>query len=169
MILVTHALVGGAVGRLIPSHPILAFFLGFLSHLISDAVPHWHYPLFSLKKDPTNPMHSDMIMNKWFIVDLFNIGVDCLAGIILSLIFFHPLISYDAMLISVLSGVTGGLAPDALEFAYWKMPNRFLTKLTEFHLWMHSKADIDKKYLLGISTQILFAAIFILGAQWLTK
>lgn len=169
MILVTHAIVGGAIGRLIPNHPVLAFFLGFLSHFAADAIPHWHYPLFSLKRDPSDPMHNDMLFNKWFIVDIFNIGIDCLAGIALSLIFFHPLISFDALLISIIAGVIGGLAPDALEFVYWKMPNRPLTILTEFHVWIHSKTDIDTKYLLGISTQILFATAIILGAQWLTK
>lgn len=167
MILVTHAIAGGAIGRLMPGHPILAFFLGFLSHFAADAVPHWHYPLFSLKRDPENPMHNNMLLNKWFIVDLFNIGVDCFAGVAISLIFFHHLISFDPLLISVVAGVIGGMAPDALEFIYWKMPNRPLTILTEFHLWIHSKTNIDSKHLLGISTQALFAAAFILGAQWL--
>lgn len=167
MILVTHALVGGAIGSLVPSQPILAFFLGFLSHFAADAVPHWHYPLFSLKHNISDPMDNDMLLNKWFIVDIFNIGIDCLAGILLSLIFFHPLISFDVALISVLAGAIGGIAPDALQFLYWKMPNKPLIALQKVHInWAHSKVNIDSRHLLGISTQILFAAAVIWSARW---
>ncbi len=37
---VTHTSVGGAIGRFIPN-PILAFFVGILSHLVIDKIPHF--------------------------------------------------------------------------------------------------------------------------------
>jgi len=170
MILVTHAIVGGAIGRLIPSHPILAFFLGFLSHFAADAIPHWHYPLISFKHNPKNPMQADMTMNKWFLFDLFNIGIDCLAGLVLSVIFFHPSLSLNTALISIIAGAIGGVAPDALQFIYWKMPNKPLIALQKFHITlMHSKINIDSRHFLGITTQTLFAAAIIFGTQWLTR
>lgn len=170
MILVTHAIVGGAIGSLIPSQPILAFFLGFLSHFAADAIPHWHYPLFSRKVHDGDPMDNELLLNKWFIVDLFSIGIDFLAGIILSMIFFHPLVSFDTALLSTLAGAIGGVAPDPLQFLYWKIPNKPLIALQKIHInWAHSKINIDSKHLLGISSQVLFAAVIILTAQWLTR
>lgn len=167
MILVTHGIIGGAIGKLIFNHPVLAFSTGFLSHFVVDAIPHWHYPLFSFKKDPNDPMHNDMLLNKWFVVDMFNIGIDLLAGIVLSVVFFHPHVSFDLPLISIIAGVIGSILPDALEFLYWKMPNKPLTLLTEFHMWIHSKIDIDAKYFLGIATQTLFVIAIIMLARWL--
>jgi hypothetical protein len=46
MILSTHAIVGGAIASLFPSHPILIAAAGFTSHLVIDAIPHWDYPLY---------------------------------------------------------------------------------------------------------------------------
>lgn len=167
MILVTHAIIGGAVGRILPYNPILAFFLGFLSHFITDAIPHWHYPLFSRKPNAGDPMDNDMLLNKWFVVDLFSIGIDFLAGILISLIFFHPSFSFDMPLISILAGAIGGVAPDPLQFLYWKIPNKFLTALQKFHIhFAHSKINIDSRHLLGISSQVLLSAIAILAANW---
>lgn len=167
MILVTHAIIGGAVGRLLPYNPVLAFSLGFLSHFLTDAIPHWHYPLFSRKPKVADPMDSDMLLNKWFVVDLFNIGIDFFAGIAVSLIFFHPAISFDIPLISVLAGAIGGVAPDPLQFIYWKMPNRALTELQKFHIhFAHSKINIDSRHILGISSQILLSVAAILAANW---
>lgn len=52
MILSTHAVVGGAIGSLFPSHPILVALLGFTSHFVIDAIPHWDYPLKSISVKP---------------------------------------------------------------------------------------------------------------------
>ncbi len=169
MILVTHGVIGGALGKLLPRHPLLAFFAGFVSHFFADAIPHWHYRLFSFKKDPENPMHGDMLLNKWFVVDLFNIGIDLLAGIVISVVIFHPQVSFDMRLLSIIAGCIGAILPDALEFVYWKMPNKPLTLLTEFHLGVHSKIDIDKKYFLGIASQTLIVIAVITLAQWITR
>lgn len=109
-----------------------------------------------------------MLLNKWFIVDLFNIGIDFLAGILISLIFFHPNLSFDIPLVSILAGAIGGVAPDPLQFLYWKIPNRFLTVLQKFHIhFAHSKIDIDSRHLLGISSQVLLSVAAIMTANWL--
>ena len=115
-------------------------------------------------------MQADMTMNKWFLFDLFNIGIDCLAGLVLSVIFFHPSLSLNTALISIIAGAIGGVAPDALQFIYWKMPNKPLIALQKFHITlMHSKINIDSRHFLGITTQTLFAAAIIFGTQWLTR
>ena len=48
MILSTHAIVGGAIASLFPSHPALVAVAGFASHFAIDAIPHWDYPLRSI-------------------------------------------------------------------------------------------------------------------------
>ncbi len=161
MILATHGIVGGAIGYLLPQNPLLSFFLGFLSHFLIDAIPHWHYPVLSSKVNPENQMENDMELNRWFIVDLFDIGLDFAAGLAISAFFFHPEISPDPAMMSILSGAIGGVLPDPLQFLYWKMPNRALITLQKFHLWIHSTMNLDKKYLIGITSQAGFAALII--------
>ena len=53
MTLTTHAIVGATVATLTPN-PILGFVLGFGSHYVLDALPHWSYPIHSLEKDKKN-------------------------------------------------------------------------------------------------------------------
>jgi hypothetical protein len=48
MILSTHAIIGGAVASLMPSHPMFAFVTGVASHFAIDAIPHVDYPLYSI-------------------------------------------------------------------------------------------------------------------------
>jgi hypothetical protein len=58
MILSTHAIVGGAVASLLPSHPMPVAALGFASHFAIDAIPHWDYPLRSISvKSGADNMH----------------------------------------------------------------------------------------------------------------
>ena len=52
MILSTHAIVGAAIASFLPSHPTTAFVLGFGSHFVLDAIPHWDYPIKSASVDP---------------------------------------------------------------------------------------------------------------------
>ncbi len=165
MILSTHGIVGGAIGYLLPQNPILSFFLGCISHFVIDAIPHWQYRVFSSKLDHENPLENDMVLNKWFVVDLFDIGLDFLMGLTISVFVFHPEASLDMALISVLTGALGGVFPDPLQFLYWKMPNKPLRQLQRFHIWIHSEMNIDKKHLLGIITQIAFAIAII----WIAK
>jgi hypothetical protein len=48
MNLSTHAIVGGAIASLMPSHPMLVAVAGFASHIAIDTIPHWDYRLRSI-------------------------------------------------------------------------------------------------------------------------
>ncbi|HEY4499834.1 MAG TPA: hypothetical protein VJH70_01745 [Candidatus Paceibacterota bacterium] len=165
MILVTHGIVGGAIGRFLPTHPILAFALGFLSHFVIDAIPHWHYPLTSIEEDTQNPLNNDLPVTKKAIRDFFAIGVDCLSGILIALYFLKGDFSMDTAFISIVAGALGGIVPDALQFVYWKWRREPLVSLQKFHLYIHSKMNIDDQYLVGITTQTTFAILVI----WITN
>jgi hypothetical protein len=51
MILSTHAIVGAAISRFIPSHAA-AFVVSFATHFELDALPHWDYPIKSSSVNP---------------------------------------------------------------------------------------------------------------------
>jgi hypothetical protein len=56
LILSTHAIIGGAVASLFPSHPVFIAIAGFASHFAIDAIPRWDYPLqvISVKRGADN-------------------------------------------------------------------------------------------------------------------
>jgi len=158
MTLTTHAIVGAALASVVPSHPVAAFALGFGSHFLLDAIPHWDYHLDSLSEDKKNPMATDMKLGKSFLFDLCKIGADFLLGFVLVFLFFttpHN-ISY-----SIIFGAFGAILPDALQFFYFKWRHEPLVALQKFHLWVHSKKDFKDKPFIGVSFQIIFIAFVI--------
>jgi len=159
MTLATHAVVGAAIASAMPNYPVLGFVLAFASHFVLDAIPHWDYPLSSMKKDSSDRMNDDMILNKNFIADLSKIGLDVLCGILLVLLFFT--VCGPHLFWVPIIGVFGAVLPDALQFAYWKWRREPLKSLQRFHLWIHARRNLNDKPLLGISSQV---AIIILAA-----
>ncbi len=153
MILTTHALIGAAVASMVPGHPALAFGAAFASHFALDAIPHWHYPVASIKKDKRDRMNNDMVIGKHFIADLAVIGFDALAGVVIALTAFYWFGHMSWQL--VLIGAIGGILPDPLQFVYWKFRREPITSLQRLHMWIHARTDLDDRPLLGISSQIL--------------
>jgi hypothetical protein len=74
MILSTHAIVGGAVASLLPSHPVLVAVLGFASHFVIDAIPHWDYPLQSISVKP-GADNRELKLDRRLLLDLFLISL----------------------------------------------------------------------------------------------
>lgn len=165
MILVTHGIIGAAIGRLIPGYPLAAFAGGLISHFLMDAVPHWHYPLLSAVRDTKDPLQYDMVIGKRFLFDLVSMGLDFAAGIILSVLFFQGWAGFGSVSPWVLFGALGGMLPDASHFLYMKLRREPFYSLERFHIWAHSKKDIDHRYLLGIGSQ----ALIILAAVLLSR
>ena len=120
MVLTPHALIGAALASAVPEHPLIGFFLGFVSHFILDAVPHWDYHLDFFE---TNLLSRN---------DLIKLAADFVLGLSLVWLFVPTLIW----------GALGALTPDALQFIYRKTKFRFLAPLQSFHLWIH--ADKEK-------------------------
>src|SRR3989344_5524747 len=158
MTLTTHAVVGAGIAGLFPGNPILAFVAGFLSHFVLDYIPHWDYSLGSARKDPLNPLNDSMEMGGAFVVDLLKIGLDILLGISLSLLFFAPT-NLDTLLL-VFLGACGGIVPDFLQFAYFKLRIEPFRSLQKFHIWIHARSTLKKYPLPGI----VFQAIVIVAA-----
>ena len=163
MVLTAHAITGTALASLTPNEPLVGFTVGFLSHFILDAVPHWDYFLRSMKKDENNPMNNNMTINADFWRDLLKIGFDAMLGISLAYLIFGFYMKYSTLII--LCGVIGAMMPDALQFAYMKWKHEPLTSLRRFHLWIHSKISLNNNPVIGILSQIVFVFFIV----WWTK
>ena len=104
MILSTHAIVGAAIASFLPSHPTTAFVLGFGSHFVLDAIPHWDYPIKSASVDPE--IGAPVTFDRALLRDVVVIGSDGLFGILGALLLFA---SSDGLW-SILLGALGHAA-----------------------------------------------------------
>ena len=155
MTLATHAVIGAAVAQFFPESPILGFFAGFASHFFADAIPHGHYKLRSKRYLPASCLEEDMIVrSKEFRFDITRVGCDFAVGIILSFLIFESSLSIDSFLLGgAFWGAIGGVLPDPLQFAYWKIRSEPLVSLQKFHIWMHSKTRFDNNHAIAIAIE----------------
>jgi len=164
MTLTAHAIVGASIASIVPNHPALGFVLGFGSHFLLDAIPHWDYTLVSYKKNNTNPMDGNVIMNKNFVFDLIKTSFDAFLGITAVFILFGIL---NLNLVSVLTsslfwGAVGAMIPDALQFVYFKWRHEPVKSLQRLHFWIHN-STMSSNRPLGIFMQVvvIFVAVVI--------
>ena len=129
MMLSTHAMVGAAIGTFCPSQIGLAAVLGFCSHFVLDAIPHWDYPIRSGSLSPGRglPIRFDRAL----LEDLLTIGADGLLGVAAAIILFG--FSWSALL-----GALGAILPDPLQLVHDRIPHEPLLALQRFHRWIHS-------------------------------
>jgi hypothetical protein len=150
MILSTHAVVGGALGSLFPSHPVAAIAAGFASHFVIDAIPHWDYSLKSISV--AQGARNQFKLDRLILRDLSLIGFDALAGLVLAFALFAT----PATITAIMLGALAAMLPDPLQFAHTLYPREPLRSLQRFHRWIHTKRKLN--WPLGVSSQILFVA-----------
>ena len=162
MILATHVIIGAGLASFFPNNFVMAFAVSFASHFALDIIPHWDYELLSQTKNKENRLEEDIKIGKNFFLDLAKIILDVAIGSVLAVLFFHSWLGASWLL--VLIGVAGGVLPDALQFAYFKIRREPLRVLQKFHLKVHSGNESLKEKFpkAGIFLQILFNAFFIL-------
>jgi hypothetical protein len=153
MILSTHAIVGGAIASLLPSHPELAFVAGIASHFAIDAIPHWDYPLRAISVKPVTG--SAMVLNWSLFRDLGLIALDACAGLGMALWLYGSPTAGTAVLL----GALGAMLPDPLQLAHKLYPREPLRSLQRFHGWIHSKRKL--RWPLGVGSQLAFALLII--------
>lgn len=148
MILSTHAIVGAAIGSLMPNHPALAFACGMVSHFALDAIPHWDYPLRSIS---IKPGQGSALRFNWSLGrDLGLISFDALAGLAVALWLYATPAAGGAVLMAAL----GAMLPDPLQLAHRLCPREPLATVQRFHVWIHSNHRLT--WPLGVSTQLSF-------------
>jgi hypothetical protein len=160
MTLATHAVVGSAIASLVPTHPVIGFCAGFLSHFLLDSIPHWDYPL---KSDSINPSKGGALkLDKNVIIDLSCIGFDIGLGLAFSIAFFIS----NAPFLPIIIGACAGIIPDVLQFVYSRYPKSFLKYLQAFHLWMHAETNLNNRPVLGVSLQALLIVIVVIACKF---
>jgi hypothetical protein len=150
MILTTHAIVGGALASLFPSHPIVAVAVGFASHFAIDAIPHWDYPLQSISVAPGH--RNQLKLGTPLLQDAALIGFDACAGLALAV----GLFATPATIAVIVLGALAAMLPDPLQFLHSLHPHEPLASLQRFHRLIHTKRQLE--WPLGVSSQIIFAA-----------
>ncbi len=170
MTLATHAIIGAAAAELFPSHPVLGFIAGFLSHFLLDAIPHWDYKILSDYANPNVAMaqneggtgaSSKITIDRNFYLDLIRISSDGLLGFALSFIIWHPGGFHEEWVVFL--GAFAGMLPDFLQFVYMRFPHQPIVALQAFHSFMHAKTRLTNRPMFGIVSQlaVLIAIVLI--------
>ncbi len=160
MTLTSHAIAGAAVASFFPKSPVWAFIFGFLSHFILDAIPHGHYPIKSHTRHPENRLAEDMPWGRDLFFDLLKIAGDFILGLILSFLFFQNIGSTINWIVVI--GACAGMAPDALQFVYWKIRREPLTSLQRFHIWMHAEKNLNSEPVKTVAVELGIAMASVL-------
>jgi hypothetical protein len=154
MILSTHALVGAAIANMFPSHPGVAFAVGFASHFALDAIPHADYPIRSASVDPK--IGAPLQFDRALLHDAITIGADGMLGLVCAFLLFASAENQWAILL----GALGAMLPDALQFLYARFPHEPLRTLQRFHRWAHTGVDIKDRVLLAVGSQVMLVVAF---------
>lgn len=160
MILSVHAFVGAAAGRIFPN-PVVAFIIAFLSHFILDALPHWEYGLASFSENKENPLLNKIILSRKTINDLLHTSFDFLVGAIIAILIFKNGGIFTKDSIPLIAGIFGGIFPDILQLAYFKIRRQPFTTLQKFHLRIHTKRE-SPIFPYGLISQTLVIMIVII-------
>jgi len=160
MILSVHIIFGTTAASLVPSHPIGAFSIAFLSHFILDSIPHKDY---NLKYFESNENEQKKIINTVYnkislFRDMFLVFIDGLVGICIAfMLVFDPAKPWIFLI-----GIVGSLLPDFLTFLYLLIKHKSLSLFFKFHVsFIHSKFILKLNQLTGVITQFITLAILV--------
>ncbi len=162
MILASHAIIGAAVGRLFPSSPLSGFIAGLLSHYAMDAIPHWDYTLpsiFERKKSGAGRVPGREVAYA---------GIDFIIGILLSFAIFPTGLGNPGTL-SFLSGIIGGVLPDALQFFYLFYKGEPIHSHQKFHNAVHARWHLKNRPRIGIPLQTAIVILFVAISKFYSK
>lgn len=163
MTLATHITIAAAVTKPLASfNPVFTFVAAVASHYLSDAIPHWDYPLLSVadNEDPEKKRWS--FTKRSFLTDLSRVAFDGLLGATIVTLLIWPNTTKEVLY--VLSVIIGGALPDFLEALYHtRRPElQFIKPLSRFHQKIHTKIKLGPYPLIGIPLQLIILALSIL-------
>ncbi|TAL49105.1 hypothetical protein EPN83_02415 [Patescibacteria group bacterium] len=153
MVLAVHGVVAGALATVARANPVTGFFIGFLSHFLLDAFPHWDYfhllPSFSKQE-------GQKVRHLQFVRDIFWICCDIGLGVLLSLLFFvfHRDLG-GVVTKGVFWAIIGSIVPDVLQYLAMKLPWKPLTLFRRLHDYFHSKTKLNGAAAFGIGIQVV--------------
>jgi hypothetical protein len=151
MFITTHAALGALAAEAIPTHPILAFFLGVATHLLSDIIP-----------------HGDSHLYKGFISGskvkraLAYVTIDGIVALLFVLFLFNTHLFENRLAISM--GIIGGVLPDLLVGLYEVTRMKGLRWVHRVHFYFHNLVSAkygDLSFPSGFAMQMVFLAALI--------
>ena len=146
MLATVHALTGFAIGASLNNVPI-SFAVGFASHFILDAIPHYDTPVKSTKPNIISP------------VQIWVILFDQL--IMLGMTFFIVPYLWPALLSSLI-GALGAIAPDIISSMRLFFPELNIGLYRRFNQWHFDIQPRDTAPLIGSLTQLVVVIISVL-------
>lgn len=156
----THAIGGAASAVLFTKDPLAAFLIGFASHFVLDAIPHSHYKLKSIMKDPSNGDAYRLTHNRENMIrDFLITGADCAIGT--SVAFYAVWQSSPDLIGLAVMGIVAGVLPDFLQFVYYVFPNFLIGRFKKFHDFIHAKTNLDDSPLIGALFQSAIIVLLI--------
>ncbi len=157
MTLATHMVTGATAAAVFSSHPVEAFFIGWASHYVFDAIPHWDYSLASFSSDSEKPLDTKVTFNRFLFLDIGKVLLDVLIG---ALVVYFLSVGVNTFTLTILFfGAIGGVVPDFLQFLYGFIKIPILRSFQQFHNFTHSKKKLDHRPLIGITSQVLIIAL----------
>jgi hypothetical protein len=159
LLLSTHAIVGAAIGSLLPSHPAAAALLGFASHFPLDAIPHWDYPIRSAFVNPA--VGGRLKRDRALMLDAITIGADALLGLVVGALLFATPTGRWAVVLAA----CGAILPDPLQFVHAHFPREPFRSIQRFHRWMHTKKPMKRQIVWGIISQMVLIAVVVALAK----
>lgn len=162
MTLATHIVIATAVaGPLAKIDPTLGFLAALASHYLSDAIPHWDYPLKSVDYDKDSDQKTWSHNPRSLLLDLSRMAADGSIGATISFFMLWPTTFYDFLSLFLI--ILGSTLPDFLQGLYFIKHTRFLNPLQRFHDSVHTKIKLGHYPLIGVPLQliILLAALFL--------
>lgn len=121
MYLTIHAAIGGAIGQFI-NEPALAFLIGIISHLLSDAIPHGDEDIIKWKLFKSDTVKMAVAASIDFIA---------LTALVVYWLTNTPL----SQMSGLIYGLAGAMAPDAL----WGFHELTRTPLLHWYRDFHTK------------------------------
>lgn len=137
MLLIAHTVTGAVIGSLVQD-PISSFFLGLLSHILLDSIPHWNYPV------PRGKLTFKSFLGFWP-------DVTGSAVIIAAFCVGDP-----KHLVAIFAGVFGAVFPDIITITREYQATAMILKPFQR---FHEGIQREIKFVPGVISQAVFIAV----------
>ncbi|TSC68902.1 MAG: hypothetical protein G01um101466_265 [Parcubacteria group bacterium Gr01-1014_66] len=157
MTLTTHSIIAAAIAKpLMQMNPLLAFVAALASHYLSDAIPHWDYPLASIEDKEDKEKRHWGSNRRMLMKDISRMALDGFLGAGILLLIVRPVTTQQ--LLWTLAVIIGGSLPDFLQGLYM-LKLKFLTPHQRLHDIFHTNIRLGPYPLFGVPFQLVIAAI----------
>jgi len=164
MTLATHTIIGLGLSSLLPApvRPISAFAISLASHYLLDTIPHWEYNLPFIKRSEKGSKAEVKLFGWPLFLGSLTIISEFAVGLMVALALFYTPARFSGW--AVMASVVGSVAPDFLQFMYYRYRSLFWFYAQRWHGVWHSNNRIKNTFW-GISSQLLLI-IFVVGLTY---